>query len=93
MPGNGSAEETMTLGRAAWLVGVAVLVLPGDIALRSAPKRAISPNAGLLPAAPIVRPAEAELKALADLLNGGKRVTLFCGRGCAGAHDGLMMAW
>ena len=55
-----------------------------------APKRGISPNAGLLPAVPVVPPAEAELEALADLLNGAKRVTLFCGRGCAGAHDGLM---
>ncbi len=70
--------------------GVAVIVIPGDVALRSAPKRGISPNAGLLPAAPIVRPAEGELEALAKLLNGAKRVTLFCGRGCAGAHDGLM---
>ena len=35
-------------------------------------------------------PAEAELDALAALLNGGKRVTLFCGRGCAGAHAPLM---
>src|ERR1700689_3280230 len=70
--------------------GVAVLVVPGDIALRSAPKRAISPNAGLLPATPVVRPAETELTALANLLNSAKRVTLFCGRGCAGAHDSLM---
>jgi len=70
--------------------GVAVLVLPGDVALRAAPKRDVSPNAGLLPPAPVVRPAEAELKALADLLNGARRVTLFCGRGCAGAHDSLM---
>src|SRR5258708_16167025 len=70
--------------------GVAVLVVPGDLAMRPAPKRGISPNAGLLPAAPVVRPAEAELTALAELLNGAKRVTLFCGRGCAGAHDSLM---
>ena len=70
--------------------GVSVLVIPGDVALRSAPKRAISPNAGLLPAAPVVRPAEAELGALAALLNGAARVTLFCGRGCAGAHGALM---
>src|SRR6201994_1060737 len=70
--------------------GVAVLVIPGDVALKSSPKRGISPNAGLLPAAPIVRPAESELTALAELLNGAKRVTLFCGRGCAGAHDSLM---
>src|SRR6201992_2969918 len=72
------------------LRGVAVIVVPGDVALRSSPKRGISPNAGLLPAAPIVRPAETELSALAELLNGAKRVTLFCGRGCAGAHDSLM---
>jgi pyruvate dehydrogenase (quinone) len=70
--------------------GVAVIVLPGDVALQGAPKRAIAPNAGLLPPAPLVRPADSEITALADLLNGAKRVTLFCGRGCAGAHDGLM---
>src|ERR1700761_6508102 len=70
--------------------GVAVLVIPGDVALRSSPKRGIAPNAGLLPPAPVVRPAESELTALAELLNGAKRVTLFCGRGCAGAHDSLM---
>src|SRR5467141_2309963 len=33
--------------------GVAVLVVPGDLAMRPAPKRGISPNAGLLPAAPV----------------------------------------
>lgn len=70
--------------------GVAVLVIPGDVALRPAPKRGISPNAGLLPAMPVVQPADPELTALADLLNGARRVTLFCGRGCAGAHRGLM---
>jgi pyruvate dehydrogenase (quinone) len=70
--------------------GVAVLVIPGDVALKSAPKRGISPNAGLLPAAPIVRPADAELSALAKLLNSAKTVTLFCGRGCAGTHDSLI---
>jgi pyruvate dehydrogenase (quinone) len=70
--------------------GVAVLVIPGDVALRAAPTRGISPNAGLLPAAPVVRPAEPELLALARLLNDARRITLFCGRGCAGAHASLM---
>src|SRR5246500_3067537 len=65
--------------------GVAVVVIPGDVALRPAPRRGIAPSAGLLPAAPVVRPAESELTALADLLNGAGRITLFCGRGCAGA--------
>jgi pyruvate dehydrogenase (quinone) len=68
--------------------GVAVLVIPGDVALQPAPKRGISP--ALLPAAPVVQPAEKELSALAALLNGAERVTLFCGRGSAGAHAGLM---
>ncbi len=68
--------------------GVAVLVIPGDVAQRPAPDRAASP--ALLPAPPLVRPNDAELDALAALLNGAEQVTLFCGRGCAGAHAPLM---
>src|SRR5438034_695437 len=70
--------------------GVAVIAMPGDVAFRSPPKRALSTARGLALAAPKVVPAEGELKALADLLNGAERITLFCGRGCAGAHAPLM---
>jgi pyruvate dehydrogenase (quinone) len=70
--------------------GVAVVVIPGDVALRPAPGRGIAPNPGLLPAAPVVVPAARELDALAAMLDEAERVTLFCGRGCAGAHDALM---
>src|SRR6201994_1304046 len=70
--------------------GVAVLVIPGDVALKSAPKRGPAGFAGLLPPKPVVRPAESELDALAEFLNSAGRVTLFCGRGCAGAHAELM---
>ncbi|MBN8896928.1 MAG: ubiquinone-dependent pyruvate dehydrogenase, partial [Rhodospirillales bacterium] len=70
--------------------GVAVVVIPGDVFLQDAPERAPSPRAGLLPPAPVVCPADPELDALAALLNGAARVTLFCGRGCAGAHAPLM---
>ena len=70
--------------------GVAVLVIPGDVALKAAGKRAPAAVAGLLPPKPVVRPAEADIAALADFLNGAARVTLFCGRGCAGAHGELM---
>jgi pyruvate dehydrogenase (quinone) len=72
------------------LRGVAVVALPGDVALRKPARRAISSSRGLIPAAPNVVPANDELKALADLLNGAERITLFCGRGCAGAHAPLM---
>ncbi|MCL8486880.1 MULTISPECIES: ubiquinone-dependent pyruvate dehydrogenase [Bradyrhizobium] len=70
--------------------GVAVIVIPGDVELKAAPKRALPPAVGLVPPKPVVRPAEPELAALAALLNGAERVTLFCGRGCAGAHAELM---
>ncbi|MFK8253487.1 ubiquinone-dependent pyruvate dehydrogenase [Ancylobacter terrae] len=70
--------------------GVAVIVVPGDVALRPAPERAVSPAAGLLPAPAVVTPAVTQIEALADLMNGAGRVTLFCGRGCAGAHSELM---
>jgi len=69
--------------------GVAVLVIPGDVALLPAKAKA-SPASGLVPAAAVTRPADADLQALAALLNKGQRITLFCGRGCAGAHDQLM---
>ncbi|QIB32270.1 ubiquinone-dependent pyruvate dehydrogenase [Ancylobacter pratisalsi] len=70
--------------------GVAVIVIPGDVALRAAPDRGISPAAGLLPPTPVVTPNLSQIDALADLLNDAQRVTLFCGRGCAGAHGELM---
>jgi len=64
--------------------GVAVVVIPGDVALGSLAKPV--PN-WLLPSAPTVRPNDGDLHRLAELLNGGSRTTLFCGAGCAGAHD------
>ena len=69
--------------------GVAVLVIPGDVAMLPA-KGGASPASGLLPHAAIAQPAPEAVAALAALLNGGKRVTLLCGRGCAGAHAPLM---
>ena len=69
--------------------GVAVLVIPGDVAIEKARAKP-TPAAALLPVAPVTRPADGELGRLADLLDGGKRVTLLCGRGCAGAHAPLM---
>ena len=64
--------------------GVAVVVIPGDVALQRLDKPV---PAWLLPSPPVVRPTEDTLRDLAGLLNGGRRVTLLCGAGCAGAHD------
>ena len=64
--------------------GVAVVVLPGDVALK--PLDAKVPR-WLIPAKPVVRPSDADLHHLASILNEGDRVTMFCGAGCAEAHD------
>src|SRR6478752_5794652 len=64
--------------------GVSVVVLPGDVAALEAPADAVA--RGPVTATPLVRPADADLARLADLVNGAKKVALFCGIGCAGAH-------
>ena len=69
--------------------GVSVLVIPGDVAMQKT-KAKPTPRAALLPSQAIVVPAARDLDALAGLLDAGKRVTLLCGRGCAGAHAPLM---
>jgi pyruvate dehydrogenase (quinone) len=63
--------------------GVAVVVIPGDVALHA--NSAKVPQ-WLVPTKPIVRPSDDDIKRLASLLNEASRVTLFCGAGCAGAH-------
>jgi pyruvate dehydrogenase (quinone) len=70
--------------------GVAVVAIPGDIALRKAPQRAPSASRSLALAAPAITPEPDALKQLASMLNDARRITLFCGRGCAGAHAELM---
>jgi pyruvate dehydrogenase (quinone) len=72
------------------LRGVSVVAIPGDVALRKAPQRAITTSRGLALSAPKVAPEPADLKALASMLNNAGQITLFCGRGCAGAHAQLM---
>jgi pyruvate dehydrogenase (quinone) len=63
--------------------GVAVVVLPGDIAL--APASGSAPFHPSRP--PRVLPREEDLARLAGLLDASERVVLLCGSGCAGAHD------
>jgi pyruvate dehydrogenase (quinone) len=68
--------------------GVAVIVIPGDVALQRAD------DAGTVkyqkPVRPLVCPADAELNRVAGMLNESTRVTLLCGSGCANAHAELL---
>ncbi|WP_333771177.1 pyruvate dehydrogenase [Streptomyces sp. IBSBF 2435] len=68
--------------------GVSVISLPGDIAAHPAPRRSI--EHALVTRRPAVRPGDSEIDALARLVDGARRVTLFCGSGTAGAHDEVM---
>ncbi len=67
--------------------GVAVVVIPGDIAL--SPLDAKVPQ-WLMPSEPVIRPTDDDLAALATVLNEGRRVTLMCGAGCSDAHDAVV---
>ncbi|ROL77635.1 pyruvate oxidase [Pseudomonas protegens] len=64
--------------------GVAVVVIPGDVALQQVPA-ASKPWPALH--APRTLPAPHDLDKLVELLSQSKAVTLLCGSGCAGAHD------
>src|SRR5262249_5561226 len=64
--------------------GVAVIVIPGDIAL--AESRHVLSSFRLARPARLL-PNEDELGRLARVLNESRRVPLLCGAGCAGAHD------
>ncbi|MFC5029600.1 pyruvate dehydrogenase [Streptomyces sp. So13.3] len=68
--------------------GVSVISLPGDIAAQPAPQRSI--EHALVTRRPSVRPGDAELDALARMVDAADKVTLFCGSGTAGAHDEVM---
>lgn len=68
---------------------VAVLVIPGDIALQHAPYLASKEKQ--VYARPKVVPSESALQAIAERLNAAREVTVFCGIGAADAHEELML--
>ena len=65
---------------------VSVVVLSGDVALQPASDAPAPKAEGLMPSRPVVVPTRADIDRLAQLLNGGGRVTMLCGSGCQGAH-------
>lgn len=70
--------------------GVAVVVLPGDIALRDCPSKPIALGSDDFSAS-VIPPPET-LQRAAGLLNSAAKVAILGGAGCAGAHDELMAA-
>jgi pyruvate dehydrogenase (quinone) len=70
--------------------GVAVIALPGDVALRDAVEQA--PRLHFPEPRPTVCPSDEEINILANVLNRSKRITVLGGAGCAGAHSELIEA-
>lgn len=68
--------------------GVAVVVLPGDVALLNAEEDDRRVNFTF--AQPHIVPRPEELDQLAAELNRATRITILAGAGCAGAHDELI---
>jgi len=67
--------------------GVAVLVIPGDVALAQSVSDRIS---HVRRSHPVVAPCREELEEAAGLLNAGNKVTILAGAGVAGAHDAVV---
>src|SRR5215468_5559334 len=68
--------------------GVSVIALPGDVALRDAVEQ--QPRLRFSEPKPKVCPSDDEITMLAQILNQSKKITIFGGAGCAGAHAELI---
>jgi pyruvate dehydrogenase (quinone) len=64
--------------------GVAVLIVPADIANAAAHDEA--PYA-VHAKRPVTRPSDADLDEIAAILNASEAITIYAGAGCEGAHD------
>jgi pyruvate dehydrogenase (quinone) len=68
--------------------GVSVIAIPGDLAWRNT--KGHRPQLHLPVSFPLIRPADAQLDSLVDVLNKGQKVTMLAGAGCKGAHAELI---
>ncbi|MGW5365462.1 pyruvate dehydrogenase [Actinopolymorpha pittospori] len=69
--------------------GVSVIVLPGDVAEEEATGEELE-HTYRLDQRPTSQPADTVVGEFADRLDAATRVTLFCGKGVAGAHDEVL---
>ena len=67
--------------------GVAVLILPVDI---SKAEVSDEPAFAVHRATPVLRPSDAELDRIAEVLNAGTKIAIYGGSGCDGAHDEII---
>ena len=65
--------------------GVSVIGLPGDVAKMDAED--IDTSTKNYRPVPVIRPTDADLQQLADMIQKHNKITIFCGIGAADAHD------
>jgi pyruvate dehydrogenase (quinone) len=68
--------------------GPTVISLPGDIASANAPDD--SSHEITIPAAPVFRPADADIDKLAEMIEDAEKVAIFGGEGCRDARDEVL---
>src|ERR1700730_9015478 len=68
--------------------GPTVISMPGDIASANAPDD--SSHEITIPAAPVFRPADADLDKLAGMIEAAKKVAIFGGDGCRDSRDEVL---
>jgi pyruvate dehydrogenase (quinone) len=83
-PAQAQRKTAMAAQAALAKKGVAVLIVPADVSQAKAPD---SPPFTVQRTQPVIRPSDAELDRIADALNKGKRIAVYGGSGCSGAHD------
>ena len=67
--------------------GPTVISLPGDVAASDAPSMG---HGVTIPAAPVVRPADADMEKLTEMIADAKNVAIFGGEGCRDARAEVM---
>jgi pyruvate dehydrogenase (quinone) len=68
--------------------GPTVISMPGDIASANAPDHSVHQVA--IPAPPVLRPADADLGKLAEMIDAAKKVAIFGGDGCRDAREEVL---
>jgi pyruvate dehydrogenase (quinone) len=70
--------------------GPTVISLPGDVASADAPLAATRSTQITIPCTPVLRPSDADLNRLVEMINAAKTVAIFGGDGCRDGRDEVL---
>ncbi len=70
--------------------GPTVISLPGDVASADAPDEATRSTQITIPCTPVLRPSDADLNRLVEMINAAETVAIFGGDGCRDGRDEVL---